>query len=58
MANVKESGSVSEVETTKQQGRDFWKPEEWEGTPREDFLRGMTQEEYEVKHPLLYPSKK
>jgi hypothetical protein len=38
--------------------RDFWKPEEWEGTPTENFMKGITREEYEAAHPLLYPPKK
>jgi hypothetical protein len=38
--------------------RNFWRPEEWEGTPTENFMRGMTREEYEAAHPLLYPPKK
>jgi hypothetical protein len=58
MANVKGSGSASGLETTKPLRRDFWKPEEWDGTPNMDFLKGKTIEEYEAAHPLLYPPKK
>ena len=58
MANVKRSGKALELETTKPQGRDFWNPDDWDGTPRDPVSAGMTQVQYEVAHPLLYPPKK